>query len=138
MKKGFTITEVLIFVVVFVLLLGFTVPKFFTLVNKAKEGSTKAKLVKMRSAIAAYYGENKGTYPTDDLSCLVPHYIEAIPEVTIPKHAPSNHVYTGSYEQAFNAQGGWAYVNDPNDPMFGEIFVNEDAADSYGKSWNTH
>lgn len=76
MRKGFTVTEILITVVVFALLLGFTVPKFLTLVHKAQEGSTKHKLVKVRSAIAAYYGEHQGTYPTDDLTSLVPAYIE--------------------------------------------------------------
>ena len=45
MKKGFTVTEILITVVVFALLLGFTVPKFLMLVHKAQEGSTKHKLV---------------------------------------------------------------------------------------------
>ena len=38
MKKGFTVTEILITVVVFALLLGFTVPKFLMLVHKAQEG----------------------------------------------------------------------------------------------------
>ena len=51
MRKGFTVTEILITVVVFALLLGFTVPKFIVLVHKAQEGSTKHKLVKVRSAI---------------------------------------------------------------------------------------
>ena len=47
--------EIAITVVVFALLFGFTVPKFMALVHKAQEGSTKHKLVKVRSAIAAYY-----------------------------------------------------------------------------------
>lgn len=138
MKKGFTVVEVLITVVVFAVLLGLTVPKFITLVHKAREGSTKHQLVRLRSAIAAYYGENQGTYPTDDLSSLVPRYIEAIPKVNVPGLDATNKVTTGTYEQAFDKSGGWAYVSDMADPRFGEVFVNTDREDSYGKAWNTH
>ena len=138
MKKGFTLVEVLVTVLIFAVLLGFTVPKFVSLVHKAKEGSTKHQLVRLRSAIAAYYGEHQGVYPTDNLNSLVPKYIEAIPLSRVPGIAPSNAVSAGSYEQAFTKTGGWAYVSDPSDPRFGDVFVNTDREDSYGKSWNTH
>ena len=138
MKRGFTVTEIIITVLVFAVLFGFTVPKFMILVHKAQEGSTKHKLGKVRSAIAAYYGENQGVYPTDDLSCLVPQYIEKLPQATIPGFAPSNHVSAGNFEQSFTKTGGWAYVNDPADPRYGDFFVNTDKEDSYGKAWHTH
>ena len=138
MKKGFTVTEIAVMIIVLACLLGFTVPKFMTLVHKAKEGRTKHKLVQMRSAIAAYYGEHQGVYPTDDLSSLVPAYIDKIPQVTVPGYAPTAHVSTGTYEQAFTKTGGWAYVNDPKDPRFGDVFVNVDQQDSYGKHWTLH
>ena len=138
MKKGFTLLEILITVVLFTVLLGFTVPKFISLVHKAQEGSTKHELVRLRTAIAAYYGENQGVYPTDDLGSLVPRYIEAIAQVNVPGLEPSKHVSAGTYESAFTKTGGWAYVNDPSDPRFGDVFVNTDKEDSYGKAWNTH
>lgn len=138
MKKGFTVLEVIITVVVFALLVGLTVPKFVSLVHKAREGSTKHQLVRLRSAIAAYYGENQGVYPTDDLSSLVPKYIEAIPQANVPGYKLSSQVSAGSYETAFTKTGGWAYINDPADPRFGDVFVNTDKEDSYGKAWHTH
>ncbi len=138
MKKGFTITEIVITVVIFAVLLGFTVPKFMALVHKAQEGKTKHQLVRVRSAIAAYYGEHQGQYPTDDLTSLVPAYIEKIPQATVPGHAPTAHVSTGTFEQAFTKTGGWAYVSDPADPRYGDFFVNLEDEDSYGKSWYTH
>lgn len=138
MKKGFTLLEILITVVLFTVLLGFTVPKFISLVHKAQEGSTKHELVRLRTAIAAYYGENQGVYPTDDLGSLIPRYIEAIPLANVPGLEPSNHVSAGTYESAFTKTGGWAYVNDPSDPRFGDVFVNTDKEDSYGKVWYTH
>lgn len=138
MKKGFTLTEVIVMVVVLGALLGLTIPKFMILVHKAQEGSTKHKLVQLRSAIAAYYGEHQGMYPTDDLSVLVPTYIEKIPQVRVPGYPPNSHVSAGSYEQAYTKTGGWAYVNDPQDPHFGDVFVNVDRHDSYGKHWTGH
>ena len=138
MKKGFTITEVVVMLIVFAILLGFTVPKFITLVHKAQEGSTKHKLVRVRNAIAAYYGEHQGLYPTDDLSSLVPQYLEKIPQARIPGYPPSSKVTTGNFEQSFTNEGGWSYVNDATDPRFGDFFVNVDAQDSYGKTWMSH
>ena len=138
MKKGFTITEVVVMVVVLAVLLGLAIPKFIALSHKAAEGNTKHKLVQMRSAIAAYYGEHQGIYPTDDLSCLVPQYIEEIPQVRVPGSPPNSHVSNGTYEQAYTKTGGWAYVSDPQDPRFGDIFVNVDKNDSYGKHWTMH
>ena len=135
MKKGFTVTEIVVVVVVLALLLGLTVPKFIALLHKAQEGSAKHKLVQVRSAIAAYYGEHQGVYPTDDLSSLVPAYIEKIPTVQVPGYAPSSHVSTGTYEECFTKTGGWAYVSNPEDPRFGDFFVNVDDVDSYGKHW---
>ncbi|MBR3632333.1 MAG: type II secretion system protein [Elusimicrobiaceae bacterium] len=138
MKKGFTAIEIVVTVVLFSVLLFVTVPKFISLVHKAHEGGTKHQLIRLRSAIAAYYGEHQGMYPTDDLSCLVPNYIEAIPVARVPGFAPSSAVSAGSYENAFTKTGGWVYVNDPTDPRFGDVFVNTDREDSYGKAWHTH
>ena len=138
MKKGFTATEIVITIVIFAVLLGFTVPKFMALVHKAQEGKTKHQLVRVRTAIAAYYGEHQGKYPTDDLSSLVPAYIEKIPQATVPGHAPTAHVSNGTFDQAFTKTGGWAYVSDPADPRYGDFFVNLEDEDSYGKSWYTH
>ncbi|MBR4355276.1 MAG: type II secretion system protein [Elusimicrobiaceae bacterium] len=137
-KKGFTAVEIIVIIAVLAFLFVFTVPKFMTLMHKAQEGSTKHQLMRVRSAIAAYYGENQGTYPTDDLSSLVPQYIEKIPETRLPGQAPCAHVSTGNFEAAFTKTGCWAYVNDPADPRFGDFFVNSDKEDSYGKAWYTH
>lgn len=130
--------EIIITVAIFALLMCFTVPKFLNLVHKAQEGSTKHKLVKVRNAIAAYYGEHQGTYPMDDLSCLVPHYIEQIPQATLPGFQPTASVHAGPFDAAFDKAGGWAYVNDPADPRYGDFFVNTDKEDSYGKPWHLH
>lgn len=138
MKKGFTVLEIMVTAVIFAVLLGLTVPKFIALVHKAREGSTQHHLLRLRSAIVAYYGENQGVFPTDNLSSLVPAYIEAIPVADVPGVPPSAQVTAGTYDSAFTKTGGWAYVNDPADPHFGDVFVNTDKADSYGKAWNTH
>ena len=84
MKKGFTVLEMVVIVAVLAFLFLFTVPKFMTLVHKAQEGSTKHQLMRVRGAIAVYYGENQGVYPTDDLKSLVPQYIEQIPQARLP------------------------------------------------------
>ena len=138
MKKGFAAVEIVIAGLIFAVLLGLTIPKFMGLIHKSNEGNTKHQLVRLRSAIAAYYGEHQGVYPTDNLSSLIPDYIEAIPQARVPGFKPSAHVSAGNYEQALTGEGGWAYVNDPADPRFGDVFVNTQKADSYGRAWHTH
>ena len=138
MKKGLAAVEIIIAVVIFAVLLGLTVPKFVGLIHKSNEGTTKHQLVRLRSAIAAYYGEHQGVYPLDDLSCLVPDYIEEIPVAKVPGFPPSAHVSVGNSRTALTERGGWAYINDPADPRFGDVFVNTRQADSYGRAWHTH
>ena len=62
----------------------------------------------------------------------------SFPQAIIPGYTPSSHVSVGNFEQCFTKTGGWAYVNDPTDPRYGDFFVNTDKEDSYGKPWNTH
>ena len=138
MRRGFAHTELVIMLTILAVLLAFAVPKFILLMHKAQEGHTKHELVRVRSAIAAYYGEHEGMYPTDDLSSLVPAYIEKMPQAKVPGFAPTAHVTAGNYETCFTKTGGWSYVNDAQDPHFGDFVVNVDAKDSYGKPWQSH
>ncbi|ACC97797.1 hypothetical protein Emin_0235 [Elusimicrobium minutum Pei191] len=132
-RKGFSKVEALCAVIIVIFLIGISVPKFISLHNECQEGNTNYNLARLRSAIAAYYGNNKGTYPTDNLQSLIPVYIESIPFAKVKGHKKSNMVST-----EFTGKGGWYYINDKNDPAWGEVKINLDGADSSGVDWRNH
>lgn len=114
---------------------------------KAQEGSAKANLGALRSALAIHYGDTEGQYPKD-LSELVPKTLREMPELKLADHPPTGEVTAygneacvagGSGGQIEGSRlqdsGKWGYVNDPNSPCWGSLFVDCTHADSSGKSW---
>ena len=64
-KKGFTLLELLIVVVVLAVLAGLALPQYLKTVGRAKEAEGWQTLASVRSAIIRYYSESE-TLPTDD------------------------------------------------------------------------
>ncbi|MGB2578618.1 hypothetical protein AAIR98_000537 [Elusimicrobium simillimum] len=132
-NRGLTKKEVFIAVILIAVLGSLSAVKFVDINNKCKEGSTKYNLSRVRSAIAAYYGDHQGTYPTDNLSSLVPQYIEVMPHAPAVGKKPSNKVHV--IGDNIQEEGGWIYNNDPKSEGWGDIYVNSAGTDSSGKNW---
>jgi type II secretion system protein G len=62
MKKGFTLVELMIVIVIIGILAAIAIPKFADMVDKSKEGATKGQLTSLRSAINLYYSDNEGKH----------------------------------------------------------------------------
>lgn len=70
-RKGFTLVELLVVIVILALLAGIVAPKFFGQIGKAKRDLARPKMVPIQSAIEAYL-LNTGEYPSslnDLLDC---------------------------------------------------------------------
>ncbi|MCL2888411.1 MAG: hypothetical protein FWF35_03835 [Elusimicrobia bacterium] len=130
-SRGLTKTQMIFGLVLVLIFAGLSVPKFIDVQQKCGEGETKYNLERLRSAIAAYYGDNRGNYPEDDLSVLVPRYIEKIPYEAAPGYDKSNKVYTDKQ----TGKGGWFYFNKKDSPRWGEIIIDLPGNDSTGKQW---
>lgn len=68
-RRGFTLLEVVAVVVVLALLSGFTLPRYFSDAERARESQAKAALGSARAAIAGRFAaeileHGHGTYPT--------------------------------------------------------------------------
>ncbi|MDR0291888.1 MAG: hypothetical protein LBI01_03845 [Elusimicrobium sp.] len=131
MKSGLTRLQMIFALVLVLIFAGLSVPKIIDIPRKTSEGQTKYNLERLRSAIAAYYGDNRGTYPEDDLSVLVPRYIEKIPYEDVYGYEKSNKVNT----KEFTGKGGWFYFNRKDDPRWGDIIADLSGYDSSGKKW---
>jgi uncharacterized RDD family membrane protein YckC/type II secretory pathway pseudopilin PulG len=124
------------------------IPRLPGLKGLADEGMAKAHLGMVRSALASYNADTKGSYPPD-LNSLVPKYIPQISAPGVAAHpgAAGVEVYgaevcTGSTETARSLDpaklrdtGKWGYVVAPGAPCAGAVFVDCTHTDSKGGPW---
>src|SRR5688572_26622744 len=99
MKKtsGLTILEILAMVVVLGVVVAITFPKFKLSLYQSREGRTKSSLGDLRGALAIYYSDNFGLYPSDEgtpeerlAGTITPRYINRMPFVELDHHYPEN------------------------------------------------
>lgn len=102
-KKGFTLIEMLVVMMIIGILLTIAAPRYFHSVDKSKETVLRDDLAIIRKALDQYYSDN-GKYP-DALEDLVSkRYLRKIPPDPITDSATT-----------------WVAVP-PNDPNNGEVY----------------
>jgi len=82
-NKGFTIVELLIVSGILALLSAIALPKFFYMIERSKEGATKANISAIISAIRIYYSDNSIKWPDDITDPSFKKYLEEIPAVKV-------------------------------------------------------
>ena len=123
-KRGFTLVEIVLVIVLIGILAAIIVPKFAGQTGKAKIAATKANIESLRSAIRLYQGNNDGTLPSD-LTSLVGIYLQTMPEEAITPSSAESTVIDGS--------GGWSY-----DSSMGEVAVNLSGSDADGTPYSSY
>ncbi len=68
-KKGFTLVELVMVIVILGILAAVAVPKFANLTSKARQGVVNGQLGTVRSGITMQFAENEGDYP-DSLDAI--------------------------------------------------------------------
>ena len=123
-RRGFTLVEIILVIIIIGILAAIIVPKFAGQSDNAKIANVKANLNSLRSAVRLWQSDNEGTPPTA-LSDLVPNYIRAIPEEPI---TPSTTV-----SPSVDGTGGWAYDNGD-----GTVSVNLSGPDANGDAYSDY
>jgi type II secretory pathway pseudopilin PulG len=111
--RGLTFLELTVIITVLAVIAVITVPKYQLMVHQSREGRTKANLGDLRGALAIYYSDNNGLYPSDYgtpetrlVDSLTPRYLPAVPPTDLP------HLYRekkNTIQDRFNDHGDWVY-----------------------------
>ncbi|HAW49340.1 TPA: hypothetical protein DCX16_00075 [bacterium] len=126
MKKGFTLNELLIVVVIIGILLAIVIPKLTEIIDRSRETATRGNLGNLKIATSMYYGHNE-EWPRGDIAgdadggndanrlqgsdlyvALIPEYITGtIPTALLRRGIQgreSNIIYTNEMHPDFPAQ----------------------------------
>ncbi len=132
-RAGFTAIELIMILTVLGVVAYITVPKFRVMVYQSREGQTKSNLSDIRGAVAIYYSDNFGRYPSDEgtpdtrlVTALVPLYMKRLPSVELSHLYPTK---KNTVENRLDDQGDWVYST-----LNGFVAVNSFQRDTKGEA----
>ena len=149
-QKGFTLIELMIVVAIIGILAAIAIPKFAQMLEKSREGTTKGNAGAIRSALAIYYGDREGVWPTTlDPSTaatwdnhLMSIYLDVLPQVKVTHNGVNTPATNPAGTAITNLQAddipavlgqGWAY-----DSFYGRVYVNSTYTDTKSSSYTTY
>lgn len=130
-QSGFTLIELIIIIVVLGILAAVAIPKYFNMIDDAKESACKGALGGLRSAASIYYANEALRTGTADWPAIDSlRTVGVVMEHGIPKNpyqsdanAPDSIVTGVTRGVLVGTRGGWAY-----NPSTGEIWPNTSVA----------
>lgn len=78
-KRGFTLIEILIVVVILGILAAIVIPQFTSASEEASESSVKSMLQTMRSQVELFRVKNGGALPADMAALVDQDYLQKVP-----------------------------------------------------------
>jgi prepilin-type N-terminal cleavage/methylation domain-containing protein len=124
MKRGFTLVELVIVIVILGILATVAMPKFVDLTNQAKNAATQGALGGLRSAIAIFYAQT-AVAGTARFPSATSEISNAMAQ-GVPKNAVNNKTDISLVAAAATAAAGWVYVTATGSADYGKIYAGND------------
>ncbi len=125
LRRGFTLVEILIVVVILGILAAIVVPQFSSATQQAQHVATLDQLNKLRKALALYYVRSDSVYPTVTAGAgtwgelIAQNYMREAPVNTWIGSGNSKVIVLGNTaDSAFQSTHGWIF-----DPATGNVFA---------------
>lgn len=137
-KKGFTLIELMIVVMVIGILLVIIIPRVGTMIDRSRERSCAKNLKNIQAAVTMYCvrpGPEGDLYPDSDEkfeAILKQYFPQGIPVATLRRgasNADSNRVRVGVGTECINNDGGWLLVIGEASSERGRVFINSQEKD---------
>ena len=122
-RRGFTLIELVMVIVIIGVLSAIIVPNFVDYVGKSDASTTKANLQMLRSAIQAFRSDNAGTWPAADLANIAPTYLPEIPADGVLDANTVVNTYDGLGGWHWNTGTNIVKPNLPGNDAFGDAFA---------------
>jgi len=108
MKKGFTLLELLMVIMVIAILIGIALPRFQGMVEEGNIAKAKGELRTLQTAVESYYMHNNNAYPATTSTALESALSTASPSII--DHVPTDPFSTSDYVYVMGGTGSKYYI----------------------------